>query len=154
MPGVRKSLFPDGAGAVAAGAVAAGGGGGTRGGGAGRAGGGGEVRGAGAGVRSTAGTAAGAVAEATVDAGRVVPRTACSWPGGKVSIGLGTAWRVWTQNVTPSAPATTTPKTSGIFARQSNFGASSSSSSRAARGMVGDAGGFVRFAAPDRRRSP
>ena len=69
-------------------------------------------------------------------------RAACSWPGGTISIGFGTACRVWTQKATPSAPATATPKTSGIFERQSNRGASSSSSSRCEMGMVGASEAF------------
>ena len=122
------------AGAVAAGAVATGAGEGAG-------------AGAGAGARSTAGATDGAV---VVDAGRVVPvggRAACSWPGGTISIGLGTACRVCTQNATPRAPATATPKNSGSLERQSNRGASSSASSRAAMGMVGDSEAFGGWAA-------
>ena len=107
-----------------------------------------DAAGAGDGARprSTAGATAGAVAVATAEAGWAVGvaggRAACCWPGGSVSIGFGTACRVWTQKATPSAPATATPKTSGIFERQSNRGGSSSASSRWEMGMVGASEAF------------
>jgi hypothetical protein len=63
---------------------------------------------------------------------------------------LGTAWRVWTQKATPRRSATTTPKTSGIFERQSNFGASSSASSRCEMGMVEYSEAFAGWAAQAR----
>ena len=96
---------------------------------------------AGEGATATAGAADGAVVPGPAPAGRVTEageRALWACPGGTTSIGRGTALRVWNQNAPASAPATTTPKTSGIFERQSKRGASSSASSRAAMGMVGD----------------